>query len=164
MVHDSGLGGTGQLTSVALTRAADVRSLPTQVHVKPSSINCNNLRSEADVTKYSPSVLIGNWDEQRQFDAAHTVNPEMKPKGFIYHKTHKVYHDRICPPTLGGVQPRYVTENRSMSDWLPSAQDKLPDINDIRDSMGRPMYADADMDMYQTTADLIGSHTAVSFK
>jgi hypothetical protein len=54
---DSGLGGTGKLTKHTIQRMADIRSLPTQVHVKPSSINCNNLRSEGFT--YGTAVLIG---------------------------------------------------------------------------------------------------------
>lgn len=54
---DSGLGGTGKLTKHTIQRMADIRSLPTQVHVKPSSINCNNLRSES--SNYSTTILIG---------------------------------------------------------------------------------------------------------
>mmetsp|Transcript_53430 Transcript_53430/g.130550 ORF Transcript_53430/g.130550 Transcript_53430/m.130550 type:complete len:165 (-) Transcript_53430:345-839(-) len=162
VMDKSGLAGTGFLTKNAISRAADIRSLPTQVHVKPSSINCNSLRS--DQTMYMPSVLIGNWSEQRLFDSAHTVNPQVKAKGFHYNKVQEVFHDRICPPTLGGVAPRYLTENRCMSDWLPRQREKLPDVDTIRDSLGKPFYNDTDMDMYATTSNAIGSSDTVRFQ
>ena len=53
------LGGTCDLTKASLEKYAEVKSLPTQVHVKPTSINVNGLRSDCDLNKYSPSVLIG---------------------------------------------------------------------------------------------------------
>jgi hypothetical protein len=53
------LAGTGELAKAAVQRSSEIKSLPTQVHVKPTSINVNGLRSECDMNKYSPTVLIG---------------------------------------------------------------------------------------------------------
>ena len=71
-----------------------------QVHVRPSNINCNSLRSDFSLTKYTPTVLIGNWNEQRRFDGVNSVDPNIKPKGFIYNHVESVHHDRKCPPTM----------------------------------------------------------------
>lgn len=51
--------GTCNVTKHVLSRLNERKSLPTQVHVRPSHINCNSLRAGYSLTKYSPAVLNG---------------------------------------------------------------------------------------------------------
>ena len=82
------------------------------------------------------------------FDKVNSVDPTIKNKGFHYNHVESVKHDKKCPPTMvsvadeptqvpspalcaemsmlthtsrmqGGVEPRYTTESRIMSRWLP---------------------------------------------
>eukprot|EP00802_Teleaulax_amphioxeia_P019746 Tamp_19991.p1 GENE.Tamp_19991~~Tamp_19991.p1 ORF type:complete len:180 (-),score=29.09 Tamp_19991:684-1190(-) len=149
-------GGTATLTKTFITASQDKKSLPTQVHVRPSNINCNSLRSDFGLTKFGPTVLIGNWNEQRQFDAVNSVDTAIKPRGFIYNAVESVHHDRKCPPTMGGVEPRYTTESRVMSKWLPPTDEKLPELSTCCDPIGKPLYADTDPSLYITSSSYIG--------
>jgi len=76
--------GTAQLTKTFIAASHERKSLPTQVqrnrsvrvlpksnvlpwlcvwrfqvHVRPSNINCNSLRSDFSLTKFNPTILIG---------------------------------------------------------------------------------------------------------
>mmetsp|Transcript_39384 Transcript_39384/g.63490 ORF Transcript_39384/g.63490 Transcript_39384/m.63490 type:complete len:167 (-) Transcript_39384:133-633(-) len=148
--------GTAQLTKTFIAASHERKSLPTQVHVRPSNINCNSLRSDFSLTKFNPTILIGNWNEQRTFDGINSVDTNIKPKGVIFNEVGSVHHDRKCPPTMGGVEPRYMTESRIMSKWLPPMDEKLPDINTCCDTIGKPLHADADASLYTTSSSYIG--------
>jgi hypothetical protein len=51
--------GTANITKTFIAASHDRKSLPTQVHVRPSNINCNSIRADFSLTKFNPAVLIG---------------------------------------------------------------------------------------------------------
>mmetsp|Transcript_42686 Transcript_42686/g.87262 ORF Transcript_42686/g.87262 Transcript_42686/m.87262 type:complete len:165 (+) Transcript_42686:182-676(+) len=155
--------GTCRVTKRTLESAADRKSLPTQVHVRPSHINCNSLRSEYELTKFRPSVLIGNWNEQRIYDTVNTVDPTPKSVATHYHKVESLYYDSKCPPTFAGVRPRYETENGSMFSYIAKKNLILPAVETVKDPLGKPLYADVDEGMYSTSSGCIGDGTQVRF-
>jgi hypothetical protein len=105
-----------------------------------------------------------NWSEQRIFDKVTSVDPNPKMRGTQFNKTESCFHDRICPPTMGGVAPRYQTESRCMSDWLPAKLDVLPEPEECTTAIGKPLVdVQVDMSMYETSSGNIGQMTRVRF-
>jgi hypothetical protein len=49
-----------------------------------------------------------------------------------------------------------MTESKVMAKWLPPPNEQLPEVQTCCDTIGKPLYADTDLNLYTTSSSFIG--------
>jgi len=81
--------GTANIAKTFVAASQDRKSLPTQVHVRPSNINCNSLRADFSLTKFNPTVLIGYEACARRGEAARHARVPCRCPGPLHMQTRR---------------------------------------------------------------------------